>query len=288
MSIQAVGWAINQKIGDATAKLILIALADFADEIGQCWPAQATLAERAECSIDTVQRKLKRLKSLVSVTQRNTAGGRSSNVYMLHISGCAQAETSTARTPNRKLRLGAQTANEPTAQTAKPPEPKPQSFAVPKPQHSAVTGTVIEPSEPSISPLPPKGGVTNWKTAFADPDLKCGVERAVDGSIHLVSGTRQFWLDQFGGDEARLDLALIETSGRVQPNSATSIKLQVERALARIAGEKHDKDQRYAAAVKAKPAPAAAGASPPQTARAARSAEFRALLNLPKTVEATQ
>ena len=35
--------------------LILLALADFADEDGQCWPSQAVLASKARCTVEYVR-----------------------------------------------------------------------------------------------------------------------------------------------------------------------------------------------------------------------------------------
>ncbi len=50
MSIQAVAWALNQKI-PGTNKLVLIALANYADEeTGHCWPSVEKIANQASCS----------------------------------------------------------------------------------------------------------------------------------------------------------------------------------------------------------------------------------------------
>jgi hypothetical protein len=50
MSIQAVAWAISQKVGSPTGKVLLICLANYADEHGICWPSQSTIAKETELS----------------------------------------------------------------------------------------------------------------------------------------------------------------------------------------------------------------------------------------------
>jgi hypothetical protein len=91
------------------------------------------------------------------------------------------------------------------------------------------------------------------KTAFRPADENEGVIHTEAGTVRLVNGIRSYWLDQFGGNEQRLDLALRQVS--IQPQSRTPIRSQVERQLARIASEKLDRDQRYQAAAAAnKPA----------------------------------
>ena len=63
MSVQAISWALSVKTGDPSAKIVLLALANYADEKGRCWPAQSTISIQTEQSIDTVQRRLKDLET---------------------------------------------------------------------------------------------------------------------------------------------------------------------------------------------------------------------------------
>jgi DNA-binding transcriptional MocR family regulator len=64
MSWQAIAWAIRQTTGAARRKLLLLALANYADKNGVCWPSQETLARDTEQSVDTVQRQLDVLEEL--------------------------------------------------------------------------------------------------------------------------------------------------------------------------------------------------------------------------------
>jgi DNA-binding transcriptional MocR family regulator len=64
MSWKATAWALRQTTGSARRKLLLLALANYADETGVCWPSQETLARDTEQSVDTVQRQLDVLEKL--------------------------------------------------------------------------------------------------------------------------------------------------------------------------------------------------------------------------------
>lgn len=71
-----------------------------------------------------------------------------------------------------------------------------------------------------------------------------------NGSVSLDNRLWTFWLEQFAGDKCRLLLALVEVAGRIQPNSSRPLEAQVGSQLARIAGDKRDRDKRYQDAVK--------------------------------------
>ena len=62
MSIQAVAWAISQRVGSPTGKVLLVCLANYANERGECWPSQRTIAHEAELSRRTAITWLNRLE----------------------------------------------------------------------------------------------------------------------------------------------------------------------------------------------------------------------------------
>ena len=91
--------------------------------------------------------------------------------------------------------------------------------------------------------------VADWNTAFDQPaENHEGVIRTESGCIQLVNGTHLRWLERFGSP-ARLDLALIEIAGDINPGSRKPLAADVEARLARKVAEKIDKDERYQAAV---------------------------------------
>ena len=80
-------WAWDQRL-PPNAKLILMALADSADDAGECWPRLRTLASKCCVSERTVQRALQQFEGtgLLSVEHRFTDGGRqTSNRYRLAV-----------------------------------------------------------------------------------------------------------------------------------------------------------------------------------------------------------
>lgn len=88
MSWQATAWAEKQKTGSPARKVLLLVLANYADENGLCWPSQATLAEGTEQSIDTVQRQLRKLEADGHILRekRLRAGGQwPGHLYLLNM-----------------------------------------------------------------------------------------------------------------------------------------------------------------------------------------------------------
>ena len=76
MSIKATSWAAGTATGSAPLKLMLFALANYADDEGVCWPSQETLANDTEQSVDSVQRRLKRLASMGLIRVERREGNR--------------------------------------------------------------------------------------------------------------------------------------------------------------------------------------------------------------------
>jgi biotin operon repressor len=94
MSVRAVAWAFNQDDLSPIDKLVLVAIADMAnDETGICWPSQAFLADRCGICRQRVNQALATLrdKGLVLVSKRR----KSSCVYRLTMS-----PLTTPRVPN--------------------------------------------------------------------------------------------------------------------------------------------------------------------------------------------
>ena len=82
-------WAWRQAL-TPTLKLILMALADAADDQGVCWPSVSTLAKKCTVSTRTVQRSLRVLIHsglLIAETRQRRDGSSTSNRYRLLIVG---------------------------------------------------------------------------------------------------------------------------------------------------------------------------------------------------------
>lgn len=250
MSGKAMGWALEQSTELPVDKLVLIAIGNFADEHHQCFPSRKTLAKLAMCSIDTVDRSIRRLIEsgmLAKDARLADRGGLKSNCYSLPVGDYSPATHNPSRGDGRNLRPGGQPQDAATlaARTA----------ATLAASGAATKGTVTEPSiEPT--PKPPQGASTiNWRTAFATKDDHAGIEVTESGDLALVNGTRQHWLEQFGNDERALGNALREAHAAVNEGSRKSLKVQVEATLARIVRDMTSRQKNYLAAAAAKAEP---------------------------------
>jgi hypothetical protein len=87
MSIRVMTWAWSKALSP-TSKLVLMALADIADDLGVCWPSHPTLAAKCSLSDRTLRRILSLLQAqkLIFIEPRfNTNGSRTSNRYRLPV-----------------------------------------------------------------------------------------------------------------------------------------------------------------------------------------------------------
>lgn len=113
------------------------------------------------------------------------------------------------------------------------------------------------------------------KDQFGRPIEGPDADVAFDGTtITLVNGERAAWLQRFGGSADRLELALTQAANFIQPNSSRTLLVQVRAQLAKAAGEKHDRDERYEKAAVANKSQAR-NPNDPETAR--RSSVLRAI-----------
>jgi hypothetical protein len=88
MSLKASFWAIEQRPRSRDHKLILMLLADWADENGEAWPKITTIADKAICSVRHAIDMLNDLEIdgyLLKIRTRRRDGRQGSNRYKLHI-----------------------------------------------------------------------------------------------------------------------------------------------------------------------------------------------------------
>ncbi|MDE1464816.1 DnaT-like ssDNA-binding domain-containing protein [Spartinivicinus poritis] len=90
MSVQAIAWAFSLSNLEPNKKIVLLALADNANDQGYCWPAMDTIAEKTSLSRSTVKRHIKSLAELNLLTKferASASGATTSNHFYLHV-GC--------------------------------------------------------------------------------------------------------------------------------------------------------------------------------------------------------
>lgn len=87
MSFQAQNWAVRIKTGSHVLKAILLQIANYADEKGECYPSQGRLAADLEMGERTVRDALQKLedKGIITRTRRNGDDGyRTSDLIRLN------------------------------------------------------------------------------------------------------------------------------------------------------------------------------------------------------------
>jgi len=256
MSIQAVAWALKLTVRPAAVKLLLISIANYADDKGVAWPSKSTLAK--DCSIDKsgVCRHLHTLQEmgLIRITERNQEG--------VHLSSLI--ELNTAATGGGTGAHGSDAGATDNGGGTSAMGGGVDATRVVAPAHDGLSrpcDTNLK-KEPSLNPSACAQGNSFWKKAL-NPQADHGVELIEGGKVQLTNGTRAEWLAKFDGDAVALDLALDELD--IQPETRSGLRKQVIRQLSRIARMRHDSDRRYRqakASGKAEPAAASHRVSP--------------------------
>lgn len=86
MSVQAITWALDYPVRSVTEKVILLVLANYANEYGVSWPSQKTLADQSACTDRTVRTILRRLETrgvVRRIPRRRGNGSRRSDIVLL-------------------------------------------------------------------------------------------------------------------------------------------------------------------------------------------------------------
>jgi len=88
MSYPAMAWARTIKTGSATNKSVLLAVANYANEDGVCWPSQERLAEDTELSRRSIVRALDDLEAAGHITRERrhrSDGSRKTDLITLRL-----------------------------------------------------------------------------------------------------------------------------------------------------------------------------------------------------------
>lgn len=96
--------AMSIKVGNPLRKLVLIKLADNANDNGECWPSYQHIADHCECSKSAIKEHISALIKLGLMTKENRVGvnngkGNTSNVYRLHLTSTPVPPESTPPVP---------------------------------------------------------------------------------------------------------------------------------------------------------------------------------------------
>ena len=149
----------NMEIDDSTTKLTLMALADFSDDEGYCYPSYEVLAKKISKSKRTAIRAVEKLTELgfLQKEKRELKDGTSSaNLYKI-LSEKDRVTQTHPRVTNEKERVTSMTLPSDTDDTPRVTSMTPCSDKGVTPINITTNRTVSRTiKEPSINPLPPK------------------------------------------------------------------------------------------------------------------------------------
>lgn len=112
MSIKALNWAWQAPV-KGVQKLVLLALADHADDQGYCWPGVRSLTEKCGISrsglIDQINRLVK-AGYMVKKPRTDDSGRSSTNLYILNLQAPITKQAKPKKPPKRKRTDAGQTS----------------------------------------------------------------------------------------------------------------------------------------------------------------------------------
>lgn len=153
MSILAMNWVWTLEDLGPSETLVLLALADAADDDGFCWPSQTFLARKSRQTDRNVRRILNRLEGmgLLRIEARSSTHGRRSNLYYLNVGfslESRQPDTDVLPQPDTDVRLHIRTTK--PNQTRPVPHRQPAAATRGGPVRSGRSG----PAGPPVGPWP--------------------------------------------------------------------------------------------------------------------------------------
>lgn len=83
MSIKAVNAVLSSRSTNGNARCVLIALADYADDDGVCWPSVANVAKKANVCERTARAAIRNLERTGEIEAAMNAGPRGTNRYVI-------------------------------------------------------------------------------------------------------------------------------------------------------------------------------------------------------------
>ncbi|MBU6189481.1 MAG: helix-turn-helix domain-containing protein [Betaproteobacteria bacterium] len=200
MSIRATAWAWTVQCAP-TAKLVLVALADHADETGLCWPAVASLVNKTGLSERAVRSALRSLEAAAVITLGRGDGRGHTSRYVLCINGSSLKPAPDAPFTDEK---GADAA--PFLRTAEPErvQEMPERVHVVPERVQELPPNRKEPSRTTRDNSVRRGSrlPTDWWPSSADQDFARSL--SVDPVI-TADSFRDYWHARPGAGGVKLD-----------------------------------------------------------------------------------
>jgi hypothetical protein len=145
-------WAVDLPAGE---KLVLLALADCANDEGHCWPGLASLVRKTGKCKRSLQESLRLLDKAGHISRKENPGkGMNYTVHPVAKSAPVE-ETATGG----KIRTGGKKAHQPVAKSA------------PKPSRTVISSEA-KASSPRVWPLPPGVSFQVWTDFLKSPNRR--------------------------------------------------------------------------------------------------------------------
>jgi len=173
MSFEAMAWASKTSTKNTVTKLVLMMLANYADESHSAFPSYAHLASLCECTERTVKRAIKELQDqgFLEVQQRFKDGRQTANRYVLAV-GVAGVTEKAPRGVTQKTPPGV-TETTPPGVTQTPPYTVSRIQSVGNNNHRAPKGEYPEAFQRWWRTYPRRDGskakaFESWRKAVKD------------------------------------------------------------------------------------------------------------------------
>jgi len=117
MSWQATEWARKQRVGDASLKLLLMVLCNYANSDGQTWYTQEKISYDSEIPLRSLQRKMKELvdRGLIKTEQRRRPDGLLGSLLITILMPCANLADGDVSRPPKTGQPSAKNGGQPSA-----------------------------------------------------------------------------------------------------------------------------------------------------------------------------
>lgn len=193
MSIEALSWAFNLDLPSSGAKLTLLALANYANEAGEAYPSQKSMAEKTclcERAIRTHLVTLEGLGIISRVARTRSNGSFTSDLFKLHIGAKPQRQILPAAdfADGRNCKPQRQILPEPAADSAGP--------------DPSLTTTITKNNQKNNAPatrLP-----ADWVPSEADVRF-CKTQRPDLDPFAIADQFRDYWIAQPGAKGRKAD-----------------------------------------------------------------------------------
>lgn len=215
MSVEAITWALAQKMDRSSAKFVLVAMANCANSDMTCWPSMSYLTDATCQDRKTVLENIKRLKELGFISDTDERKGRTAQVavYVLNGAGNGTLKESQKRNSTENGMVPKTDGNGPVFPA------KGSRFSaetVPKTGHGTIKEPSLEPSrnQKKAAPL----GVATSVLVLEGFDVSTAEEFIAHKSRMKAPLTARAWADHLS-ESAKAGWSPIAAAEKVMAKS---------------------------------------------------------------------